>query len=212
MRGRARLVFSAVSVGGLCAAFVAPSVRLAQALPGQSAPGSTRSHHRTHRRSGSAFGGTVIRDAGRASLPRLTLIDFEVPTDTPGTLPPAAPPPPPPPPAPPAPPAPAPAAAVVAAPVARAPVHTSPTPPAVNGGSVGGAFACIRAKESNGNYSTNTGNGYYGAYQFSLSTWRSVGGTGLPSDASPATQDALAMKLQQRSGWGQWSTARMCGV
>jgi hypothetical protein len=83
---------------------------------------------------------------------------------------------------------------------------------AASGSSLGGAFACIRAKESGGNYATNTGNGYYGAYQFSLSTWRSVGGTGLPSEAPPAVQDALAQKLQQRSGWGQWSTARRCGV
>jgi len=73
-------------------------------------------------------------------------------------------------------------------------------------------LTCIRAKESGGNYATNTGNGYYGAYQFSLATWRSVGGTGLPSQASAGVQDAMAQKLQQRSGWGQWSTHSRCGV
>jgi hypothetical protein len=58
--------------------------------------------------------------------------------------------------------------------------------------------------ESGGNYAENTGNGYYGAYQFSLSTWYGLGFTGLPSDASPATQDAAAAELQAEAGWGQW--------
>lgn len=77
---------------------------------------------------------------------------------------------------------------------------------------LGGVWACIRFHESSDNYADNTGNGYYGAYQFSEATWLSVGGTGLPSDAPPAVQDALAQQLQARSGWGQWSTASLCGV
>ena len=78
---------------------------------------------------------------------------------------------------------------------------------------LGGVWACIRQHESGGNYATNTGNGYYGAYQFALSTWRALGGTGLPSSAPPAVQDAMAQKLQAQSGWGQWPvTSRMCGV
>ena len=48
-------------------------------------------------------------------------------------------------------------------------------------------FSNIRQCESGGNYSTNTGNGYYGAYQFTQGTWNSLGYSGLPSDASPAT-------------------------
>jgi hypothetical protein len=79
-------------------------------------------------------------------------------------------------------------------------------------GGLGGVWACIRRRESGGNYRANSGNGYYGAYQFSLPTWQSVGGTGLPSQASPAEQDRLAQLLRQRSGWGQWSTAGSCGV
>jgi peptidoglycan hydrolase-like protein with peptidoglycan-binding domain len=83
----------------------------------------------------------------------------------------------------------------------------------VQSSSLGGVWACIRQHESGGNYATNTGNGYYGAYQFSLPTWRSLGGVGLPSDAPPAVQDAMAQKLQARSGWGQWpQTSKMCGV
>lgn len=65
-------------------------------------------------------------------------------------------------------------------------------------------LAALRECESGGNYQINTGNGYYGAYQFSASTWRSLGYSGLPHNASPATQDRAARELQARSGWGQW--------
>ncbi|MDX6286245.1 MAG: hypothetical protein QOG53_1730 [Frankiales bacterium] len=65
-------------------------------------------------------------------------------------------------------------------------------------------FARLRMCESGGNYKTNTGNGYYGAYQFSSGTWHGLGYSGLPSNAAPGTQDAAAHKLQARSGWGQW--------
>jgi peptidoglycan hydrolase-like protein with peptidoglycan-binding domain len=66
----------------------------------------------------------------------------------------------------------------------------------------------LRQCESGGNYSTNTGNGYYGAYQFSLGTWLSLGYTGLPSSAPPAVQDEAALRLALRSGFGQWP---VCG-
>ncbi|WP_410173512.1 transglycosylase family protein [Frankia nepalensis] len=69
-------------------------------------------------------------------------------------------------------------------------------------------WAELRQCESGGNYSINTRNGYYGAYQFSLSTWRSLGYSGLPSDAPPAVQDEAALRLAQRSGFGQWP---VCG-
>jgi resuscitation-promoting factor RpfA len=69
-------------------------------------------------------------------------------------------------------------------------------------------FSNIRACESGGNYSTNTGNGYYGAYQFTQGTWNSLGYSGLPSSASSATQDAAAAQLAARSGFGQWP---VCG-
>ncbi len=70
-------------------------------------------------------------------------------------------------------------------------------------------FSNIRQCESGGNYSTNTGNGYYGAYQFSQQTWSSLGYSGVPSNASPATQDAAAAQLAARSGFGQWP---VCGA
>ena len=58
--------------------------------------------------------------------------------------------------------------------------------------------------ESGGNPQTNTGNGFYGMYQFTLETWQSLGGTGYPHEADAATQTAMAKKLQAQAGWGQW--------
>jgi hypothetical protein len=66
------------------------------------------------------------------------------------------------------------------------------------------AFAQLRMCESSGNYATNTGNGYYGAYQFDLQTWHGLGYPGLPSQASPATQDQAAQTLFQNRGWEPW--------
>ena len=68
----------------------------------------------------------------------------------------------------------------------------------------GDVWARLRACESGGNYTRNSGNGYYGAYQFSASTWHGLGYGGLPSEADPATQDQAAQRLLARSGWGQW--------
>jgi uncharacterized protein YabE (DUF348 family) len=69
-------------------------------------------------------------------------------------------------------------------------------------------WAALANCESGGNPSENTGNGFYGMYQFTVSTWDSLGGTGLPSDASAATQTALAEKLYTEAGAGQWP---VCG-
>lgn len=74
--------------------------------------------------------------------------------------------------------------------------------PVALGDDVWGALARC---ESGGNASIISSNGlYYGLYQFSLGTWRAMGGTGLPSDASAAEQTQRAQALQARSGWGQW--------
>ena len=62
----------------------------------------------------------------------------------------------------------------------------------------------LRMCESGGNYRIDTGNGYYGAYQFNLGTWRAYGGTGLPSKASPAEQDYRAKLLYRARGWAPW--------
>ena len=74
------------------------------------------------------------------------------------------------------------------------------------GGGAGddGVWAQLAQCESGGNPKTNTGNGFYGMYQFTLETWQSLGGTGYPHEADAATQTAMAKKLQAQAGWGQW--------
>jgi murein DD-endopeptidase MepM/ murein hydrolase activator NlpD len=62
----------------------------------------------------------------------------------------------------------------------------------------------VAACESGGNWSINTGNGYYGGVQFSLATWQSVGGIGYPHQNSKREQIHRAEILRQRSGLGQW--------
>jgi hypothetical protein len=62
----------------------------------------------------------------------------------------------------------------------------------------------LRQCESGGNYSINTGNGYYGAYQFSSRTWRALGYAGLPSQAPAAVQDEAALRLFATQGWSPW--------
>lgn len=89
-----------------------------------------------------------------------------------------------------------------------APAPGSSSASATTSGVSSSALAAIRSCESGGNYSTSTGNGFYGAYQFTQSTWASVGGTGSPASASPAEQDRRAAILYSRSGAGQWP---VCG-
>jgi hypothetical protein len=58
--------------------------------------------------------------------------------------------------------------------------------------------------EAGGNWAANTGNGYFGGLQFSLSSWRGVGGSGYPHEASRETQIEMGKRLQRSSGWGAW--------
>lgn len=58
--------------------------------------------------------------------------------------------------------------------------------------------------ESEGRWFVNTGNGYYGGLQFSLSTWRSVGGRGYPHRNSKLEQKFRAVKLIKRRGYSPW--------
>lgn len=60
--------------------------------------------------------------------------------------------------------------------------------------------------ESGGNWSINTGNGYYGGLQFSLSTWQANGGSGNPADASREEQIRVAENVLATQGWGAWPT------
>ena len=63
--------------------------------------------------------------------------------------------------------------------------------------------------ESGGNWSINTGNGYYGGLQFSASTWKAFGGHQYASNAHLATkaqQIAIAQKTLAVQGPGAWPT------
>jgi uncharacterized protein YabE (DUF348 family) len=83
-----------------------------------------------------------------------------------------------------------------------------PAPPASNSGlNWDGVANC----ESGGDWSINTGNGYYGGLQFSSSTWLANGGGAYASRADLATRDqqiAIATKLYNQSGSSSWP---VCG-
>jgi len=69
-------------------------------------------------------------------------------------------------------------------------------------------WAALAQCESGGNPRAINPAGYYGLYQFSLSTWRSVGGSGNPINASAGEQTARAQALFARGGAGQWGCGR----
>jgi hypothetical protein len=81
----------------------------------------------------------------------------------------------------------------------RARLDSASTPPVLQ---------AIATCESGGNPRTDTGNGFYGKYQFTESTWASVGGRGNPADASEAEQDRRAALLYAREGATPWP---VCG-
>jgi resuscitation-promoting factor RpfB len=89
---------------------------------------------------------------------------------------------------------------------------TKVVPKPFGGGSTGVEnlnWAALAECESGGNpRAYNPAGPYYGLYQFSASTWRSVGGSGLPYDASPAEQTYRAQVLYKKAGAGQWP---VCG-
>jgi hypothetical protein len=58
--------------------------------------------------------------------------------------------------------------------------------------------------ESGGNWAINTGNGYYGGLQFSLSTWRAYGGSGYPHQQPAWYQASIADRLRVQSGLHHW--------
>jgi hypothetical protein len=62
---------------------------------------------------------------------------------------------------------------------------------------------CTWGPESGGDYSASNGT-HFGKYQFDLSTWQSVGGSGNPASASPAEQDRRAAMLYAQRGGQPW--------
>ena len=75
------------------------------------------------------------------------------------------------------------------------------------------ALAQLRYCEAGGIYDRNSGNGYYGAYQYSVSTWNNYGGYARADLAPAAVQDEKAKADVARRGYGAWpSCARRLGL
>jgi LysM repeat protein len=94
---------------------------------------------------------------------------------------------------------------VVAAPVAGLVTATTASAASVS------TWDAVAQCESGGNWSINTGNGYYGGLQFSASTWAAYGGTQYAPTANEASQGqqiAIAEKVLASQGPGAWP---VCG-
>lgn len=71
----------------------------------------------------------------------------------------------------------------------------------------------LRLCEAGNDYRRNSGNGYYGAYQFSISSWNNFKGYARADLAPPEIQDMKAQETQARRGWYPWpSCARKLGL
>ena len=71
----------------------------------------------------------------------------------------------------------------------------------------GGVWDRLAQCESGGNWSINTGNGYYGGIQFNSRTWKAYGGGKYAPRADLATREQqidIAKKVQANQGWGAW--------
>ena len=109
-----------------------------------------------------------------------------------------------------------PAEAVVLAEQAPPPAEQAPPPPAEQAPPPAEVVSpadqrlwdSIAACESGGNWSMNSGNGYYGGLQFNRQTWQAHGGqryAALPHQASREQQMLVATQLRDaRSGYGAW--------
>jgi LysM repeat protein len=106
-----------------------------------------------------------------------------------------------------------PAAAPVAASVSQAAAPAAaPVSTATPASSGGVNWSAIAACESGGNWSTNTGNGFYGGLQFTQQTWLAYGGGRYASSANlatPAQQIAVAQRVLAGQGIGAWP---VCGA
>jgi peptidoglycan hydrolase-like protein with peptidoglycan-binding domain len=90
-------------------------------------------------------------------------------------------------------------------PSAGAPADTPPAPSAEAAATLDEIAEC----ESGGDPTAISANGLYrGKYQFDVSTWEHMGGTGDPAEATEAEQDARAAQLLERRGTAPWP---VCG-
>ncbi|GFG55610.1 resuscitation-promoting factor [Mycolicibacterium agri] len=76
-------------------------------------------------------------------------------------------------------------------------------PPVINGAQWDALAQC----EAGGNWSINTGNGFFGGVQFDQNTWERNGGLRYAARADLATREeqiAIAEVTRARQGWGAW--------
>ncbi len=64
----------------------------------------------------------------------------------------------------------------------------------------------LRLCEAGNIYTRNSGNGYYGAYQFNIGTWAGYGGYARADLAPASVQDAKFLETYSRRGWSPWPT------
>ena len=105
-------------------------------------------------------------------------------------------------------PAPASAAPATTSSPASAPATASPS---ALPSAIGANWSAIAACESGGNWSANTGNGFYGGLQFSQGTWDAYGGGQYAASANEASQSqqiAVAQRVLAGQGIGAWP---VCG-
>jgi len=100
-------------------------------------------------------------------------------------------------------------AAASAKTVTRATQSESVAHPAVSGRAGQLNWAALAQCEATGNPRAYNPAGYYGLYQFDVQTWQSMGGAGLPSNASPAEQTYRAQLLFKQRGSSAWP---VCGA
>ena len=92
------------------------------------------------------------------------------------------------------------------------PVQSQSAKDTTNSSLAGNSMAALRRSiESGGNYNTNTGNGYIGAYQFAPQTIAGIeSATGMKWSMDPATQDAFA-NYYANSRYGGWQNTPKTG-
>lgn len=89
--------------------------------------------------------------------------------------------------------------------------YVAPVP--VYGGNNSGLLAKIKMCESGGNYRATNGS-HFGAYQFDIQTWNSVGGSASSGsdimNSPPNEQDVRAQTLFNQRGTQPWEASRFC--
>ena len=71
----------------------------------------------------------------------------------------------------------------------------------------------LRLCEAGNSYTRNSGNGYYGTYQFNIGTWNNFGGYARPDLAPAEVQDEKFQATYATRGWSPWpACARKLGL